>query len=290
MQFVGKYNKYIVSYYKHSITKIYVFMKYLSKYFAFVGLISLVSFTVMDTALCQTEPTQKRLAGIRLHLGSFNDAYHNLSPDGLVNMIKGGYDGVFDLNNYRESYYNNYSVLSGGNVGIDLILNPKKPLFGTKIQQQVRLGLSANIDREVMLDMVENASEPKYDDFYYTEGVTLCLLESEFIVQGSYLLTLPVINNKVNFYGGLGGSFGTTFNNDFIFIGLSDEYLQVKNSHYLRGYGTIGANVRFGKIQLDLEGIFGAGWQLIHDRENNFLANTRGIQLGVTYLLGRQQI
>lgn len=261
-------------------------MNYFSKYLAVFGLVSLMSFAITNTASCQIESKSKRITGIRFHAGSFSDAYHNLSPDGLLNMIKGGYDGPFNLSEYRETYYN-YSVLSGGNIGIDLLLNPKKPLFGSKIQQQIRLGLSVNLDREVVLDMRKDSSEPDYQDYYFYETVGLCLLESEVIVQGSYLLTLPVIQDKVNFYGGLGGNFGTTFNNGFVFMGMDYNLLEAKNSHYLRAYSTVGANVRFGKIQVDLEGIFGAGWQLIYNRENNFMANTRGIQLGITYLLNR---
>ena len=46
---------------------------------------------------------EKRLKAIRLHLGSFSDAYQNLTPEGLLSMIKGGVGNGFNLSDYEEA-------------------------------------------------------------------------------------------------------------------------------------------------------------------------------------------
>jgi|GEM_PF-2143541 len=251
--------------------------------FSTVRKLFVVCVLLFLSATFSVSAQEKRLKAIRVHGGSFHDSYQNLTPEGLLSMIKGGTSNGFNLSDYEE--YAKYASLEGGNIGIDFILTPQKPLLKGNIMQEIRVGVSANIEREAMIDMQKKHIAT--DSYYDYETVGLCIIENEFILQGAYLLHLGLIEDRLTVFGGLGGNAGTTFNNRFIFVNLNDEFIAARNSQFFRGYGLLGASYRMGRVKLDLESIYGAGWQIVNGADNNIMNRTRGVQFGISYLLDR---
>ncbi|MEM1134750.1 MAG: hypothetical protein AAGI07_02840 [Bacteroidota bacterium] len=242
--------------------------------------------SILSTAhiFAQDRPLKKMtLKNVRFHVGSFFDTYDNLSPEGLLSMIKGANTSGFKLSDYEEAY--RYARLEGGNIGFDLVFTPTKQLYNNKVTQEIRLGASVNLAREAMIDMSKITENENADPYYTGDFVGLCIIENEFVLQASYIFNFSIVESKWQLYVGPGANFGSTFSNDFVFIGLSDELIPAKNSHFFRAYTTLGTSLQFNRWRVDLESIYGLGAQIVHQSDNNFMKRNRAVQLGISYQL-----
>lgn len=245
----------------------------------FLAVVGLSTESLAQFPLSKTKST---LTGVRLNIGGFTDTYDNMNPDGMLSLIKSGQEFDFDVTQYERA--NSYSAaMSGGNIGVDLIFNPFKKNGNVRSNHEIRVGSSANLAREVMIDMTSDNTQIVDS---YINGVTLCVIENEFLVQAAYLFKATIGRWKpIEVYAGPGVNVGGTFGNEFIFIGGPEQTLTARNSNYLRTHVIAGGSINVGKrMFLQAEGLMGIGTQIVHDGGVNFLS-TSALQFSIGYRL-----
>ena len=217
--------------------------------------------------------TKSQFAGIRGSIGGYSDDFHNVSMEGLLSLIKSNQDYDFDPSQYREGDF--YAALSGGNIGFDAIFHPRGLDGEAKLNQEIRIGASANIAREAMLDV--ETLDGGYD------YLTLCIIENEFLVNGAYIFKAPYFGGLFDVYGGPGISVGSTFGNEFIFLGGPEQSsLEAKNSSYFRGSVIAGGSINLRRFFYQMEGALGLGTQVVHDGKANTF-NTANFRFAIGY-------
>jgi len=215
--------------------------------------------------------TKSKFGAIRGSIGVFGDDFNDISGEGFLSLIKSNQDYDFNINEYRDGDY--YAALSGGNIGLEAVFNPIGLDGELKTKQEIRVGVSANIAREAMLDVERLDGRRDY--------VTLCIIENEFIVQGAYIFKAPYFDGILDVYAGPGVSVGSTFGNEFIFLGGPEQTLEAKNSNYFRGSLIAGGSINLQNFFYQIEGAYGLGAQVVHDgKANSFSTYNMKLVLG----------
>ncbi len=227
--------------------------------------------------------TKSKFSGIRGTIGGYTDTYDNLTPQGMLSLIKSGQNYDFDLANYdqQDSYG---AIMSGGNIGFEAVFNPFKTDGSSNLNQEIRVGASANIAREAMIDVWQNSPQDPNDLSYYPDynTVTLCIIENEFLLQSSYIFRAPYLDGLLDVYGGPSVNIGTTFGNEFIFLGGPEQTLEARNSSYFRGSAVFGGSINLKRFSYQMEGALGLGAQAIHGGGSNTL-KTSGFKFALAY-------
>ena len=235
-----------------------------------------------------------QIGGFGIHVGGIGDSFSNLSGEGLKSMMNGSFNTQMDLSNFIEEDYGYSTELTGGNIGFHIFL--KRPSRSRFFDQELRFTVSANVGRELMIDYVNPDTKDEDEwGYYYNEGITYCLVENEIVLSTSYLFKLN-LGKRLSLYGGPTASLGGTFNNTmFIFTNnfevdqSSQESFQngvsAKASHYMKagGHAGIGYNMFDQRVMLSVEGIAGAGAQVVHGSRNNLLDRTYQVNVGLRY-------
>ena len=218
---------------------------------------------------------KSQFTGVRASVGGYYDDFHNISMEGLLSLIKSDQSYDFNPSLYQEGEY--YAALSGGNIGFEAIFHPKGPDGEAKLKQELRIGASANIAREAMLDVERLNGGYDY--------LTLCIIENEFLINSAYIFKAPYFGGLFDVYAGPGVSVGSTFGNEFIFLGGTDQSsLEAKNSSYFRGTIIAGGSINLRRFFYQMEGAIGLGTQVVHDgRANTF--NTGNFRFAIGYRL-----
>lgn len=223
-----------------------------------------------------------RVANFGVHIGSYFDSYSNMSQAGLESMIRGTDLPSIDLGHLiPNSDY--YALMEGGRMGAYIALHPFS--YGNqdyKWNQELRLGLSVNLDRELMLNYYN------IDDTRQIRDITYCLIENEAILSASYLFKKQ-IGRYLNVYAGPGANIGKTFNNTMLAWGSDFDHFESKASAstYTRLYAEGGVSLRtFKGLTITAETQLGAGMQIVHKGKNNFVSNTTAVTLGLQYQFG----
>ncbi|MGB0932179.1 MAG: hypothetical protein ACPGVB_15455, partial [Chitinophagales bacterium] len=176
-----------------------------------------------------------------------------------------------------------YAAMEGGRLGVYVSLNPfSYAQQGRNFNQELRLGISVNMDRELMLDYYG------FDDDRQRRNLTYCLVENEFMVSASYRFKKH-IGRSIDIYAGLGANIGTTFDNQMLAWGDEFDYFtsRASASTYTRLYGEAGLALRvFKGITFTAETQLGVGMQIVHGGKNNLVSNTNAISLGLQYQFG----
>ncbi len=212
--------------------------------------------------------TKSKFTAIRGSIGGFVDDYGDLSAEGLLSLIKSNQDYNFDLRDYEE--LEGYTTISGGNIGFEAIFNPYHTDGTINTRQEIRVGASANIAREAMLDVVHREDQSNT----YPTPVTLCIVENEFLVNASYIFRLPYLDNMLDVYAGPSVNIGSTFGNEFIFLGGPEQTLEAKNSSYFRGGAIVGGSVNLRNFYYQMEGSLGLGAQVVHQGNASMLTSS----------------
>lgn len=249
----------------------------------FIGLQSAYAQQTVPNLNNATPKIKKwKVANMGVHIGGYIDNYTNVSQQGLESMIRGGVVPTIGLENLRENS-DYYAAMEGGRLGFYVALHPFS--YGKQaynVQQELRLGVSMNLDRELMLDYYG------FDDNRQQRNLTYCLVENEFMVSASYLFKKR-IGRIINVYAGSGVNVGTTFDNQMLAWGSDFDYFQSKAvaSTYTRVYGEAGLSLRALRgLSFTAETQLGAGMQIVHGGKNNIVAGTNAITLGLQYQFG----
>ncbi|MEZ4887336.1 MAG: hypothetical protein R3E32_21570 [Chitinophagales bacterium] len=224
-----------------------------------------------------------KLANIGVYTGSYIDNYTNITQKGLESMIRGGVIPSIGMGDLKANE-NYIAEMEGGRFGAYVSLHP----FDYKQQrrnlnQELRLGLSMTLDRELMLDYYG------FDDNRQWHNLTYCLIENELMLSATYFFKKR-IGSIINLYAGPGANIGTTFNNRMLAWGSDIENMDTKASAstYTRLYGEAGLSLRVLKgVTFTAESQLGIGMQIVHGGKNNIVSNTNAISLGLQYQFGK---
>ena len=251
----------------------------------FIGLQSAYAQQTIPSLDSSTPKIKKwKVANVGVHIGGYIDNYTNVSQQGLESMIRGGVVpnvGVENLS-LSDSYYG--TTMDGGRLGAYIALHPfSYDKQGHNLEQELRLGVSMNLDRELMLDYYG------FDENRQRRDLTYCLIENEFMVSASYLFKKRLLGGHLNVYAGPGVNIGTTFDNQMLAWGSDINSFQSRAaaSTYTRVYGEAGLAIRTLKgVTFTIESQLGAGMQIVHGGKNNIVAGTNALSLGLQYQFG----
>ncbi len=222
-----------------------------------------------------------KIANVGVQTGSYIDNYSNITQQGLQSMIRGNVVPMVLVDLKENSDY--YAAMEGGRLSAYISLNPFNFEQGNRnFNQELRLGLSMTLDRELMLDYYG------FDENRQRHNLTYCLVENEFMVSATYLFKKH-IGRHISVYAGPGANIGTTFDNQMLAWGSDIEFFDSKASAsiYTRLYGEAGLSLRVLKgITFTAETQLGVGMQIVHGGKNNIVSSTNAISLGLQYQFG----
>lgn len=225
-----------------------------------------------------------KIGNVGVFEGSYIDNYSNVTQQGLESMIRGGVVPSIGIDDLKASS-NYYAAMEGGRLGVYVSLNPfSHEQQGRNLNQELRLGLSVNLDRELMLEYYA------FDDQRRRRDLTYCLIENEFMVSASYRFKKHV-GRALQLYAGPGVNIGTTFDNEMLAWGSDIDYFtsRASSSTYTRLYGEAGMALRIFKgLMFTAESQLGVGMQIVHGGKNNIVSNASAISLGFQYQFGKQ--
>ena len=110
-----------------------------------------------------------------------------------------------------------------------------------------------------------------------SNDLTLCIIENNFLVNGAYLFKTS------HFMGLVGLNVGSTFGNEFIFLGNGDQrWLEAKNSSYFRGTAIVGGSINLKHFFYQMEDPIGLGAKVVHNGKVNTF-NTGNLLFAIGY-------
>ena len=246
------------------------------------------SLSSCDKKVTTNEIATKRwqINAVGVTIGSFGDMYDNMTEEGMLSMANGLPNG--SINSTAFSKVDNQVMIEGGSLGAYISLNPRnRTQDGYNLNQELRLGINANIEREAMIEF----SDPSYNSLVY------CLIENEINLSASYLFS-RTFGRRFGVYGGLGMNVGSTFDNVFLLINNTNEddtsweagttEVEAKSSYYTRGFLHLGLAYHMRRISLSLDVKSGMGMQFVDGAQNNYIKDSCVGQLGVQYNFNRR--
>lgn len=227
-----------------------------------------------------------RVGAVGFSMGAFADMYHNMTDEGMKSMAINLPQREINLEGYRKTYGENEVMIEGGMLGGYVSLNPRRrDGSGYNLNQELRLGVGVNLDREAMIQYQDEVSGTE-------NSVIYCLIENELMLSGSYLVKFR-LSNRFSLYGGGGMNLGGTFNNAFLLIEdktVSNEVVtettevQALSSYYTRGFahGGVAYHTK-GRVSFHLDFKTGMGMQIVNGAKNNLISESCVGQIGVQY-------
>lgn len=223
--------------------------KYLLFFSCLLGIHGLLQAQVDVRPLLETEnpnPAAKRwrFSSIGIGIGPYHDALSGINTAQLLNRVNtAAAFNQFDFEGYTAEA--DRAVLAGGNVGLFAEFHlPTKKKGGWYLGQTLRVGLSANMERELMVHYY--TGEPNAGWTPQSSWLGYCLIENELQLSATYLFSVE--RGILSLYGGPGANLGGTFNNLLILFtdqapaGRAES--ETGSSAYARAFATMGLGFR----------------------------------------------
>ncbi len=196
------------------------------------------------------KPKKFKIVNIGIGVGPYNDMFRNIVAEDLIRRVDGNptFGSQINLSNYDKATGD--AIMSGGNLGFFVELHPYSlAKQGWNFNQKLRIGLSMNMERELMIDYYDNY----IPDVYNSEWVGYCLIENEVQLSINYLFSWQ--KKRGSFYVGPGFNSGATYNNLLIIfsdkVDWNESSAPVKGSVHTRFYANAGASFRvFSRLEI----------------------------------------
>ena len=230
-----------------------------------------------------------KASGIQVVAGVVQDTYKDLSYSGMQQLTRNP-ENLPDLSTYQQVANDHDNIVSGGMLGLNLLLTPYNRKTGElRTNREIQVGLQINLEREAMLELVEKDPSSNRST---SDLMGYCLIENEVALAASYLFMSPTyFNNVLRFKGGPYINAGKTFGNNLYVLNLDEgedldtaPVSSARSTTYVRGGFYAGFLIDFASdFSVEFQGLCGLGNQVIHGQQNNPIRLFEGFQVGLNY-------
>lgn len=220
------------------------------------------------------------------------DVYQNQSLDRMYDHTVRPEEIVRDLSNYEESLQH-----STNGAGFQADFTFTKNGVTSPFKHELRFGLGVHLAREGVIDYSATSNN---GDTIITNSLIYCNVDNEINLRADYLFSR---GRRLQYYFGIGGNLGTTFDESMVLMYNNSKYLDNEDpediysysDHYQEQFDAksaifgriqvpIGLRlIMFKRVEIASEVRMGVGFQKIVSGKSYFMKNTGQYLMSLRY-------